>query len=60
MNYQFSFSESHVNWSITKLLDVLQSLGNTENLTIKYLDICLDNDFDEQVTENIFRTGIKI
>ena len=49
-----------MNWDISKLLDVLQSLSNTKNLTITYLDICLDNEFDPQITEDIFQKAVEI
>ena len=58
--FQIYVSEQHVIWSSDQLLEILRSLGNTKNLTITYLDICLDNDFDEQGTEDILRKGIKI
>ena len=58
--FQIYVSEQHVIWSSDHLLEILRSLGSTKNLTITYLDICLDNDFDEQGTEDILRKGIKI
>ena len=57
---QIYLADAHVSWKTTDLLEILQSLGNTENLTITYLDIWLENEFDQQVTEDIVRTGIKI
>ena len=58
--FQIYVSEQHVIWSSDHLLEILRSLGSTKNLTITYLDICLDNDFDEQGTEDILHKGIKI